>query len=194
MSQKVPTNKKNKQIRFGLPSGSYERPKSFFNFLPKQQQPLQDTGYDSDKTEIYETDHDEDDTNKENKRNFLIVDTSQFINQLETPKKTSEFSDDVPDTELKTYDGKNMYYIINDKIEPVTSGNYNRDMTIYDKDRNIIPPKEHLPENRIYYNDIMEEVITKGGKRMRKTLRKTKRKINRKKTRRYRRRHTRKYK
>lgn len=102
-----------------------------------------------------------------------------------------------PATELLTREGKKMFYIINDKLEPVTSSNYNRDMTIYDKNGIEILRKEHLPENRVYYNDIMDEEVPKGGKRRRKTLRKTKRKIFRKikrNTRRHKRRHTRKYK
>uniref|UniRef100_A0A6C0CTG1 Uncharacterized protein n=1 Tax=viral metagenome TaxID=1070528 RepID=A0A6C0CTG1_9ZZZZ len=105
---------------------------------------------------------------------------------------------EVPATELLTREGKRMFYIINDKLEPVTNSNYNRDMTIYDINRNIISRGEHFPENRVFMNDIMEEQQTTGGKRQRKTrrktIRKTIRKTKRKKTRRHRRRHTKKYK
>lgn len=105
-----------------------------------------------------------------------------------------------PATELLTRDGKRMFYIINNKLEPVTNSNYNREMTIYDINRNIISRGEHLPENRVFMNDIMDEDVKIGGKRVRKTKRKTMRKNPRKikrktrKTRRNKRRHTKKYK
>lgn len=103
---------------------------------------------------------------------------------------------EAPATELKTYEGNDMYYIINGEPIPVTSASYNRDMSVYDFNGKIIPKKEHLPENRLFINNdiIMDE--SSGGKKKRKTLRKTKRKTKRKtrKTRRNKRRHTRKYK
>ena len=94
---------------------------------------------------------------------------------------------EAPATELKTYEGKDMYYIINGERIPVTSASYNRDMTIYDFNGKIIPRKEHLPENRLFINNdiIMDE--SSCGKKKRKTHRKTLRKTKRKtrKTRRY---------
>jgi hypothetical protein len=104
-----------------------------------------------------------------------------------------------PATELLTREeAKKMFYKINGKLEPVTSGNYNRDMSIYYENGNEILRKGHFPEKRVYYNDIMEEQETTGGKRQRKTRRKTMRntirKTKRKKTRRNKRRNTRKYK
>jgi hypothetical protein len=90
--------------------------------------PLQETGYDSDKTEIYETDDDEDDTNKENKRNFLIVDTSQFMNQLKTPEKTkSEFISDPPTVMLSDsghelfHDENGQNHVTSDTYDPYSS-------------------------------------------------------------------------
>jgi hypothetical protein len=102
-------------------------------------------------------------------------------------------NDEPPATELLTRDGKRMFYKINDKLEPVTNSNYNREWIVYDIDGSIIHKNEHLPEDRII-NDIMDE--STGGKKKRKTHRKTLRKTKRKtrKTRRYRRRYTRKYK
>jgi hypothetical protein len=100
-----------------------------------------------------------------------------------------------PATELKTYEGKDMYHIINGELIPVTSASYNRDMPVYDFNRKIIPRKEHLPEKRVFINDdIMDEDVKIGGKRGRKTKRNTKRNTKRKKTRRNKRRHTKKYK
>ena len=103
---------------------------------------------------------------------------------------------EAPPTELLTREGKKMFYEKNGIMEPVTSSNYNREMIIYDENGNEILRKEHLPEKRVYYNDIMDEDVKIGGKRVRKTKRKTIRKTKRKtrKTRRYRRRHTKKYK
>jgi hypothetical protein len=97
-----------------------------------------------------------------------------------------------PATELLTREGKRMFYIINNKLEPVTNSNYIREMTIYDINRNIISRGEHFPEKIVYYNDIIKE--STGGKKRRKPHRKTLRKTKRKNTRRHRRRHTRKYK
>lgn len=101
-----------------------------------------------------------------------------------------------PATELLTREGKKMFYEKNGIMEPVTSSNYIREMIIYDENGNEILRKEHLPEKRVYYNDIMDEDVKIGGKRVRKTYRKTLRKTKRKtrKTRRNKRRHTRKYK
>jgi hypothetical protein len=100
-----------------------------------------------------------------------------------------------PATELLARDGKRMFYKINDKLEPVTNSNYNREWIVYDIDGSIIHKNEHLPEDRII-NDIMDE--STGGKKKRKTHRKTHRKTirktKRKKTRRHRRRNTKKYK
>ena len=92
-----------------------------------------------------------------------------------------------PPTELLTRDGKKMFYIINNKLEPVTNSNYNRDTIVYDQNRDIILTQDHLPENRLFINNdiIMDE--SSGGKKKRKTRRKTLRKTKRKtrKTRRY---------
>uniref|UniRef100_A0A6C0BYB2 Uncharacterized protein n=1 Tax=viral metagenome TaxID=1070528 RepID=A0A6C0BYB2_9ZZZZ len=102
-----------------------------------------------------------------------------------------------PGTELLTSDGRRMFYKINDKMEAVTNDNYNRDNPVYDENGNEIPRGEHLPENRIFMNDIMDDIDKEkeiGGKRRRKPHRKTIRKTKRKKTRRNKRRHTRKYK
>lgn len=100
-----------------------------------------------------------------------------------------------PATELLTREGKQMFHKVNDKMEPVTSSNYNRNLFIYDKYGNEIPRKEHLPEERIL-SDIMMDENSRGGKRRRRTqrkiMRKTQRKIKRK-TRKSRR-HTKKYK
>jgi hypothetical protein len=105
-------------------------------------------------------------------------------------------NDEPPATELLTRHGKKMFYKINDKMEAVTNDNYNRDNPVYDENGNEIPRGEHLPEKRIFMNDIMDE--STGGKKKRKTrrktMRKTIRKTKRKKTRRNKRRHTRKYK
>ena len=80
-----------------------------------------------------------------------------------------------------------MFYIINNKLEPVTNSNYNRDTIVYDQNRDIILTQDHLPENRLFINNdiIMDE--SSGGKKKRKTHRKTLRKTKRKtrKTRRY---------
>lgn len=181
MSQKS-TNKNDKKI-YALPEGSLPvRPKSFFNFLPKQQ-PLIDTGYESDETVIID-------------EPYGPEETSGILNMKLTDVNSSPTNDKIyfspPATELLTRDGKRMFYKINDKMEPVTNDNYNRDMVVYDQNGNEIPRGEHLPENRIFMNDIMEEPT--GGKKKRKIHRKTMRKTKRKKTRRYRRRHTRKYK
>jgi hypothetical protein len=134
----------------------------------------------------------------------VITDYATNPYGLTTPSPAPNDEMDVDDyeppaTELKTYEGKDMYYIINGELIPVTSASYNRDMTIYDINRNIIPRGQHLPESRIINDDIMEEEDVKiGGKRQRKTHRKshrkTKRKTIRKKTRRNKRRHTKKYK
>uniref|UniRef100_A0A6C0HBX3 Uncharacterized protein n=1 Tax=viral metagenome TaxID=1070528 RepID=A0A6C0HBX3_9ZZZZ len=133
----------------------------------------------------------------------VITDYASNPYGLTTPSPAPNDEMDVDDyeppaTELKTYEGKDMYYIINGELIPVTSASYNRDMTIYDINRNIIPRGQHLPESRIINDDIMDESVKIGGKRLRKTHRKrkrnTKRNTKRKKTRRHKRRHTRKYK
>lgn len=133
----------------------------------------------------------------------VITDYASNPYGLTTPSPAPNDEMDVDDyeppaTELKTYEGKDMYYIINGELIPVTSASYNRDMTIYDINRNIIPRRQHLPESRIINDDIMDESVKIGGKRLRKTHRKrkrnTKRNTKRKNTRRHRRRHTRKYK
>jgi len=136
----------------------------------------------------------------------VITDYASNPYGLTTPSPAPNDETDVDDyeppaTELKTYEGKDMYYIINGELIPVTSASYNRDMTIYDINRNIIPRGQHLPESRIINDDIMEEEeedVKIGGKRQRKTHRKTHRKTirktKRKKTRRHRRRNTKKYK
>jgi hypothetical protein len=137
----------------------------------------------------------------------VITDYASNPYGLTTPSPAPNDEMDVDDyeppaTELLTREGKKMFYIINDKLEPVTNSNYNRNMTIYDINRNIIPRGQHLPESRIINEEIMEEDIKIGGKRLRKTHRKTKRNMKRntkrntkrKKTRRHRRRNTRKYK
>ena len=137
----------------------------------------------------------------------VIIDYDKDINPygLTTPPRVNSPVNEMdvddyepPSTELLTRDGKKMFYKINDKMEPVTNDSYNRDMDIYDIDGNIIPRGKHLPENRIFMNDIMDEGVKIGGKRRikthRKKMRKTKRKTIRKKTRSYRSRNTRKYK
>jgi hypothetical protein len=134
----------------------------------------------------------------------VITDYASNPHGLTTPPPPNDEMDvddyEPPATELKTYEGKDMFYIINGKMEPVTNATYTRYTTIYDIDGNIIP-KEHLPENRLFINnDIMDEDVKIGGKRQRKTHRKTKRNTMRKtkrktrKTRRHKRRHTKKYK
>jgi len=163
------------------------RPKSFFNFLPK----LKDTGYDSDdstKTEIIDEPYGPEE--KSDMLNMKITDVNS------TPTNDKIYSSP-PGTELLTSDGRRMFYKINDKMEAVTNDNYNRDNPVYDENGNEIPRGEHLPENRIFMNDIMDDIDKEkeiGGKRRRKPHRKTIRKTKRKKTRRNKRRHTRKYK
>jgi hypothetical protein len=183
-----PTNKNNKK-KYALPEGSLPvRPKSFFNFLPKQQ-PLIDTGYDSDsdKTVIIDEAYGPEETS--DILNMKITD------MISTPTNDKIYSSP-PGTELLTSDGRRMFYKINDKMEAVTNDNYNRDNPVYDENGNEIPRGEHLPEKRIFMNDIMDE--STGGKKKRKTHRKTHRKTirktKRKKTRRHRRRNTKKYK
>jgi hypothetical protein len=140
----------------------------------------------------------------------VITDYATNPYGLTTPSPAPNDEMDVDDyeppaTELLTRDGKRMFYIINNKLEPVTNSNYNRDTIVYDQNRNIIPRGQHLPESRIINDDIMEEEeedVKIGGKRQRKThrkthrktIRKTIRKTKRKKTRRHRRRNTKKYK
>jgi len=185
MNQKSNKNNKNNKKKYALPEGSLPvRPKSFFNFLPKQQ-PLIDTGYDSDsdKTVIIDEAYGPEETS--GILNMKITDVNS------TPTNDKNYSSP-PATELLTRDGKKMFYKINDKMEAVTNDNYDRDMVVYDENGNEIPRGEHLPENRIFMNDIMEE--STGGKKKRNTHRKTKRNTKRKKTRRHRRRNTRKYK
>jgi hypothetical protein len=182
-----PTNKNNKK-KYALPEGSLPvRPKSFFNFLPKQQ-PLIDTGYDSDKTVIID-------------EAYGPEETSDILNMKITDMISTPTNDKIyfspPGTELLTSDGRRMFYKINDKMEAVTNDNYNRDNPVYDENGNEIPRGEHLPENRIFMNNIMDDINEEkkiGGKRRRKTHRKTIRKTKRKKTRRHRRRNTKKYK
>ena len=184
-----PTNKNNKK-KYALPEGILSvRPKSFFNFLPNQQ-PLNDTGYDSDKTVIIDEPYGPEETS--DILNMKITDVNS------TPTNDKIYSSP-PGTELLTSDGRRMFYKINDKMEAVTNDNYNRDNPVYDENGNEIPRGEHLPESRIINDDIMEEKeeeedVKIGGKRRRKTHRKTIRKTKRKKTRRNKRRHTKKYK
>jgi len=204
MNKKPHTNKK----KHGLPSGSLPvRAKSLFNFLPKQPLnteytlPLTDEnlrlygttleGYNSPHSSL-DNDNDDDDAQT------VITDYASNPYGLTTPPPPAPNDEmdvddyEPPATELKTYEGKDMYHIINGELIPVTSASYNRDMPVYDIHGNIIPRKEHLPENRLLFinDDIMKEYAEIGGKRRRKSLRKTKRK----KTRRHRRRNTKKYK
>lgn len=191
MSQKSNKNNKNdKRKKYALPEGSLPvRPKSFFNFLPKQQ-PLIDTGYDSDSDKTVIIDE-----------AYGPEETSDILNMKITDVNSTPTNDKIysspPGTELLTSDGRRMFYKINDKMEAVTNDNYNRDNPVYDENGNEIPRGEHLPENRIFMNDIMDDIDKEkeiGGKRRRKPHRKTIRKTKRKKTRRHRRRNTRKYK
>lgn len=188
MNQK-PTNKNNKK-KYALPEGILSvRPKSFFNF-PQKQQPLIDTGYDSDSDKTVIIDE-----------AYGPEETSDILNMKITDVNSTPTNDKIysspPGTELLTSDGRRMFYKINDKMEAVTNDNYNRDNPVYDENGNEIPRGEHLPENRIFMNDIMDDIDKEkeiGGKRRRKPHRKTIRKTKRKKTRRHRRRNTRKYK
>ena len=194
MNKKPHTNKK----KHGLPEGILSvRPKSFFNFLPNQQ-PLNDTGYDSDKTVIIDEAYGPEETS--DILNMKITD------MISTPTNDKIYSSP-PGTELLTSDGRRMFYKINDKMEAVTNDNYNRDNPVYDENGNEIPRGEHLPEKRHRGDNITDDIITDdiitydidkekeiGGKRRRKPHRKTKRKTIRKKTRRNKRRHTKKYK
>jgi len=196
MNQK--SNKNNKK-KYALPEGILSvRPKSFFNFLPNQQ-PLNDTGYDSDKTVIIDEPYGPEETS--DILNMKITDVNS------TPTNDKIYSSP-PGTELLTRDGGRMFYKINGKLIPVTNNeNYNRDENIYDDFGNEISHKENLPEKRHRGDNITDDIITDdiitddidkekeiGGKRRRKTHRKTKRKTKRKKTRRNKRRHTKKYK
>lgn len=83
----------------------------------------------------------------------VIIDYEEDINPigLTTPPRANYTDDEMdvddyepPATELLTREGKRMFYIINNKLEPVTNSNYNREMTIYDINRNIISRGEHL--------------------------------------------------
>ena len=191
MNQK--SNKNNKK-KYALPEGILSvRPKSFFNFLPNQQ-PLNDTGYDSDKTVIIDEPYGPEETS--DILNMKITDVNS------TPTNDKIYSSP-PGTELLTRDGGRMFYKINGKLIPVTNNeNYNRDENIYDDFGNEISHKENLPEKRHRGDNITDDIITDdidkekeiGGKRRRKPHRKTKRKTIRKKTRRNKRRHTKKYK
>jgi len=184
-----PTNKNNKK-KYALPEGILSvRPKSFFNFLPNQQ-PLIDTGYDSDsdKTVIIDEAYGPEETS--DILNMKITD------MISTPTNDKIYSSP-PGTELLTSDGRRMFYKINDKMEAVTNDNYNRDNPVYDEFGNEISHKENLPEKRLRGNNITDDINEEkkiGGKRRRKPHRKTIRKTKRKKTRRHRRRNTRKYK
>ncbi len=179
------------------------------NTLPLTNENLNIFNFSNDTTsESYNTSNSSDlNDESDDDAETVIIDYEKDINPfgLTTPPRVNHTDDEmdvddyeVPATELLTREGKRMFYIINDKLEPVTNSNYNRDMTIYDINRNIISRGEHFPENRVFMNDIMEEQQTTGGKRRRKirrkTMRKTMRKTKRKKTRRHRRRNTRKYK
>jgi hypothetical protein len=214
------TNKNDKRKKYGLPSGSLPvRAKSLFNFLPNQPANTECTlpstdenlrlygrtleGYNSPHSSL-DNDNDDDDDDAQT----VITDYASNPYGLTTPLPAPNDELDVDDyeppaTELKTYEGKDMYHIINGELIPVTSASYNRDMPVYDFNRKIIPRKEHLPEKRLRENNnIMDDIITDdineekkiGGKRRRKPHRKTKRKTIRKKTRRNKRRHTKKYK
>jgi hypothetical protein len=208
MSQKSNKKSVKKAHTTGKFGTKYERPRpNDRNILPLTNENLNVFNFANDTTsESYNTSNSShlNDDDSEDDDKTVITDYASNPYGLTTPSPAPNDEMDVDDyeppaTELLTREGKRMFYIINDKLEPVTNSNYNRDMTIYDINRNIISRGEHFPENRIFMNDIMEEQQTTGGKRHRKThrktLRKTKRKTNRKtKTRRYRRRHTRKYK
>jgi len=188
-----------------LPQGSLNRPKSFFNFLPK----LKDTGYDSDystKTEIIDKPY-----GPEEKSDML----NMKIPVDSTPEKTKEeFIYDPPPTRILSYNGDELFH---DEIgiHPVTSITFKQGVIYYKKmvDENgkktytkIVPYKPHFdpPYNRsgdarrnppefVFKDDIiMDDEKVPGGKRRRKTIQKPKRKTR--KTRRYKRRHTRKYK
>jgi len=86
-----------------------------------------------------------------------------YVNSTPTNDKNDKIYSSPPATELLTRDGTKMYYIINDKMEAVTNDNYNRDNPVYDEFGNEIPRGEHLPEKRIFMNDIMDE--STGGKK-----------------------------
>jgi hypothetical protein len=211
---KNPTNKNDKRKKYGLPSGSLPvRAKSLFNFLPNQPPnteytlPLTDEnlrlygttleGYNSPHSSL-DNDNDDDDAQT------VITDYASNPYGLTTPPPPAPNDEmdvddyEPPATELKTYEGKDMYHIINGELIPVTSASYNREWTVYDIHGNIIPRKEHLPEKRLRENNNIMDYIDKekeiGGKRRRKPHRKTIRKTKRKKTRRHRRRNTKKYK
>jgi hypothetical protein len=190
MSQKP---NKNKKIH-ALPEGILSvRPKSFFNFLPNQQS----------KTIMVQND-------ENNKENYLIVDTSQFINQMKTPEKMSEFISDPP-TRMLSDSGDELFHD-DYGIHPVTSLTIRPGATYYkrgNKGYNPIVPKienfvhpykrvgeaQRQPLDFSLKDDIGKEKEI-GGKRRRKPHRKSLHKTKRKtrKTRRHRRRYTRKYK
>ena len=163
--------------------------KNIYNF-PQKQQPLIDTGYESDKTVIID-------------EHYGPEETSEILNMKITDVNSTPTNDKIysspPGTELLTRDGGRMFYKINGKLKPVTNDeNYNRDEKFYDEYGNEISHKENLPEKRLRgNNNIMDDIDKEkeiGGKRRRKPHRKTKRKTIRKKTRRNKRRHTKKYK
>lgn len=177
-----------------LPQGSLNRPKSFFNFLPK------DPGYDSDdstKTEIID-------------EPYGPPEISGMLNMKipvdSTPEKTKEeFISDPPPTRILSYNGDELFHDAFGKY-PVTSITFKQGVVYYKKmvDENgketytkILPykpnfvPRQRNPPEFVLKDDIIMD-NEKGGKRRRKTIQKPKRKTR--KTRRYKRRHTRKYK
>jgi hypothetical protein len=140
-----------------------------------------------------------------NKENYLIVNTSQFTNQLKTPEKTSEFISDPP-TRILSDSGHELFHDMYG-IHPVTSETYRPGVIYYKpgnkgynpivpKLENFVPPDKRVGDARRQRLDfsLMDDIDEEkkiGGKRRRKSLRKTNRKT---KTRRHRRRNTRKYK
>uniref|UniRef100_A0A6C0DG98 Uncharacterized protein n=1 Tax=viral metagenome TaxID=1070528 RepID=A0A6C0DG98_9ZZZZ len=138
---------------------------------------------------------------KNNKENFLIVDTSQFMNQLKTPEKTTSEIISDPPTRMLSDSGHELFHDMYG-IHPVTSETYKPDIIYYKpgnegykpivpKIENFVHPDKRIGDARPQRLDFSsKDDIDIGGKRRRKTKRNTKRK----KTRRHRRRNTRKYK